>query len=110
MSNSHPEPGRARPGLFSSVPWREVLLANGFASVVFGAAALAAAARYSGRAHDWARAASADDFARVVRLAALVYLLYGLVTLSAGLVWLAVGVHGARRRAGAAGRAGAPGA
>jgi hypothetical protein len=90
------------------VPWRDILIANGFVSLLLGLAALFAAGRYSADAHRWVQESSADGFARVVRLAVLVYVLYALVMLGAGMAWLAVGIYSRRQRGGTASPAIAP--
>ncbi len=78
------------PRRLALVPWRDILIANGVVSLLLGLAALFAASRYATDLHRWIREASADEFAHVVRLVILVYILYALISLSVGFIWLAV--------------------
>lgn len=90
------------------MPWRDIIIANGFVGLLFGLAALFAVDRYSVDAHRWVQESSADEFARAVRLAVLVYVLYALVMLGAGMAWLAVSIYSRRWRGGPAALAIAP--
>ena len=81
----------------SAVAWRDILIANGFVSLLLGLATLFVAGRYAADAHRWVQESSPDEFASVVRLAVLVYILYALTMLGAGMAWLAVSVYAARR-------------
>ena len=79
------------------MPWRDILIANGFVSLLFGLAALFVASTYSAGAHRWVQESSVEEFARVVRLAVLVYILSALIMLGAGLIWLVVIAYSGRR-------------
>jgi hypothetical protein len=87
-----------KPRRLRSVPWRDILIANGFVSLLLGLAALFIAGQYSADAHRWVQESSADEFARVVRLAVLLYVLYALIMLGAGMVWVAISVYSSRQR------------
>lgn len=86
------------PNRRSPFPWQEVLVANGFVSLFLGLAALLFASLYSADAYNWLQRSTAEDFSRIVRLAVLCYLLYGLILLGVGLSWLAVSGYRNRRK------------
>ncbi len=88
----------AKPPRLALVAWREILIANGFVSLLFGLVALGVVTQYAPDAHRWVRESSASEFAGVVRFGVLVYILYALTTLGIGMAWLAVSVYSSRRQ------------
>lgn len=99
----NPTTETTKPRTLAAFPWREMLVANGIVSLLLGLAALLLVNRYSVDAHNWAQAASPDEFARVARLAVLLYILYALALLGTGMLWLAVSLFSSSRRRGIAG-------